>query len=57
MVVLGASKNMKQWKFRLFEAADLDAAGKKRLEEIAKKAGWFKNEKRTEREVKEYPDE
>jgi hypothetical protein len=57
IVVLGASKNMKQWKFRLFEAAEQDAEGKKKLDKIAKDAGWFKNEKRIEREIKEYPDE
>jgi hypothetical protein len=57
IVVLGASKNMKQWKFRLFEAAEQDAEGKKILDKIAKDAGWFTNEKRIEREIKEYPDE
>ncbi|PKB42258.1 hypothetical protein AX016_0422 [Cellulophaga sp. RHA19] len=57
VVLLAASKGLKQWKFGLFQATELNEQIENYLQELAKTFGWFQNEKRTERIIKEYPDE
>jgi len=57
IVLLAASKELKQWKFSLFEANELNNEIECRLKEDAKSFGWFQNEIKTERVIKEYPDE
>lgn len=57
IVLLAASKGLKQWKFGLFQASELNEEIENYLQELAKTFGWFQNEKRTERVIKEYTDE
>lgn len=57
VVLLAASKGLKQWKFGLFQVSDLTEEIENYLQELAKTFGWFQNERRTERIIKEYPDE
>lgn len=57
IVLLAASKELKQWKFGLFQATELNEKIENYLQKLAKTFGWFQNEKRTERIIKEYPDE
>jgi len=57
IVLLAAAKKLVQWKFGLFIASPLNKEQEIYLKELAKAYGWFKNEKRIEKDVKEYPDE
>ncbi|MBG43233.1 MAG: hypothetical protein CL530_04625 [Aequorivita sp.] len=57
IVVLGATDGLKQWKFGLYLASDLNETQKKQLDQIADKAGWFKREIKTKENIKEYPNE
>jgi hypothetical protein len=57
IVLLAASKGLEQWKFSLFQASVLNDEIENYLQELAKNFGWFQNEKRTARIIKEFPDE
>lgn len=57
IVMLAASRGMKQWKFGLFQAAEISDDAEKYLQALALQFGWFQNEKRIERNIKEYPNE
>ena len=57
IVLLAATKGLKQWKFALFEALPVTVEIEKKMKEWADSFGWFKNERKRERFFKEYPDE
>lgn len=57
VVLLAAAKNLLQWKFGLYQASPLSQKQKEYLKKLAEEYGWFKNEMRIEKNVKEYPDE
>ncbi|WKL50470.1 hypothetical protein Q1W71_12015 [Flavobacterium pectinovorum] len=57
IVMLAASRGMKQWKFGLFQATEMTDGAEKYLQALALQFGWFQNEKRVERNIKEYPNE
>ncbi|MFH6997391.1 hypothetical protein ACHRVZ_05615 [Flavobacterium sp. FlaQc-57] len=57
IVMLAASRGMKQWKFGLFQATEMTLGAEKYLQALALQFGWFQNEKRVERNIKEYPNE
>ncbi|TDN93386.1 hypothetical protein DET49_104112 [Salegentibacter sp. 24] len=56
ILLLAATTELKQWKFGLFQATELNTKIEEYLKNLADKYGWFKDEKKTEREIKEYPD-
>ena len=58
IILLAATKNLIQWKFGLFIGEDkLSREAEQYLIKLAKYFEWFTNEKKFEKEVKEYPDE
>lgn len=56
VVLLAASKGLKQWKFGLFQATEITPNAEEYLKKLAENMGWFKNEKRTEIQINEYPE-
>jgi len=56
IVLLAASKGLKQWKFSLFIADEVTPETAKYLTEIAESFDWFKNEIKTIKEEHEYPE-
>jgi len=57
IVLLAASKGLKQWKFSLFKAFEVTPEIEKYMIKLANVLGWFKNEKRTIQQEFEYPDQ
>lgn len=56
IVLLAASKNFTQWKFGLYITTSLTEKQELFLKNLAEAYGWFKNENKIEKIVKEYPD-
>ena len=56
IVLLAASKGLRQWKFSLFIANEVTPEIEKYMRKIADIFGWFKNEKRIIQNESEYPD-
>ena len=57
IVLLAASKGLKQWKFSLFIANEVTPEIANYMRRIADIFGWFKDEKRIIQNESEYPDE
>lgn len=57
IVLLAASKGLKQWKFSLFLANEVTPEIEKYMRKIANIFGWFKDEKKIINNEAEYPDE
>lgn len=56
VVLLVASRGMKQWKFGLFKSTDVSDEAKEYLENLIKKLGWFTNEEIINKNHREYPE-
>ena len=57
IVLLAASKGIKQWKFGLYHAKKITKETEIYLRHLASDFGWFQNETRIEKYVNEYPDQ
>ncbi len=57
IILLAASKGLRQWKFSLFEANEVTPEIEKYMREMANILGWFKDEKKIIQQEFEYPDE
>jgi hypothetical protein len=54
IVLLAASKGIKEWKFGLFQSTEITQDSEKYLKALSKQLGWFQNEKKSESIISEY---
>lgn len=54
IVLLAASKGLKQWKFGLFQSTGITPDAENYLVTLSAKLGWFQNEKKSETIIEEY---
>lgn len=54
IVLLAASKGIKEWKFGLFQSTEITQDAEKYLKALSKQLVWFQNEKKSESIISEY---